>query len=36
MGIPFGINVESVSARRAEIEAAVELAGQVDELLRAR
>lgn len=35
-GMPFGINVESVSARRTEIEAAVELAQQVAEVLRAR
>ncbi|GAA1396684.1 methylenetetrahydrofolate reductase [Luteococcus peritonei] len=34
MGIPFGINVESVSSRKVEIDAAVELAGQVDALLR--
>ena len=29
LGVPFGINVESVSIRRAEIEAAVELAAQL-------
>lgn len=29
LGVPFGINVESVSIRRAEIEAAVDLAAQL-------
>jgi len=27
--VPFGLNVESVSIRREEIEASVELAGQL-------
>jgi len=35
LGVPFGINVESVSIRRAEIEASVELAARLrDELHR--
>lgn len=34
MGVPFGINVESVSIRRAEIEASVDLAQQIDRELR--
>lgn len=35
VGVPFGINVESVSIRRAEIEASVDLAAQLrDELHR--
>ena len=29
LGVPFGINVESVSIRREEIEGSVELASQV-------
>ncbi|MGZ6623903.1 MAG: 5,10-methylenetetrahydrofolate reductase, partial [Solirubrobacteraceae bacterium] len=29
LGVPFGINVESVSIRRVEIEASVRLAGQL-------
>lgn len=33
LGLPYGFNVESVSIRRAEIEAAVELAGQLRPLL---
>lgn len=33
LGIPYGFNVESVAIRRAEIEAAVELAGQLRPLL---
>jgi hypothetical protein len=33
LGVPFGFNVESVSIRRAEIEASVELARQIRELL---
>jgi hypothetical protein len=33
LGIPYGFNVESVAVRRAEIEAAVELAGQLRPLL---
>ena len=33
MGVPFGINVESVSARREEIEMAVELAAQLSATL---
>jgi hypothetical protein len=35
LGVPFGVNVESVSIRRAEIEASVELAARLqDELHR--
>ncbi len=34
MGVPFGVNVESVSIRLAEIEASVELAGQLARELR--
>ncbi|HXH78876.1 methylenetetrahydrofolate reductase [Nocardioides sp.] len=35
LGVPFGLNVESVSIRRAEIEASVDLAAQLrDELHR--
>lgn len=35
LGVPFGLNVESVSIRRAEIEASVDLAGRLrDELHR--
>ena len=34
LGLAYGFNVESVSIRRAEIEAAVELAGQLRPLLR--
>lgn len=34
MGVPFGVNVESVSIRRAEIEASVDLAQQLDRELR--
>ncbi|MBO9522776.1 MAG: methylenetetrahydrofolate reductase [Nocardioidaceae bacterium] len=34
LDVPFGLNVESVSIRREEIEASVELAGQLSELLR--
>lgn len=33
LGIPFGFNVESVSARKVEIEAAVELTHQIAEIL---
>ena len=33
LGIPFGFNVESVSSRRVEIEAAVELTHQIAEIL---
>lgn len=33
LGVPFGLNVESVSIRRAEIEASVELAAQLREEL---
>ena len=33
LGIPFGFNVESVSARRVEIEAAVELTHEISGLL---
>lgn len=33
LGIPFGFNVESVSSRKMEIEAAVELTHQIDEIL---
>jgi Methylenetetrahydrofolate reductase len=36
VGVPFGLNIESVSIRRAEIEASVDLAAQLrDELHRA-
>lgn len=34
LGMPYGFNVESVSIRRAEIEATTELAGDVAALLR--
>ena len=34
MGVPFGVNVESVSIRLAEIEASVDLAQQLDQELR--
>ncbi|KQZ67509.1 methylenetetrahydrofolate reductase [Nocardioides sp. Root151] len=34
LGVPFGLNVESVSIRREEIEASVELAGQLAGHLR--
>jgi len=34
LGVPFGLNVESVSIRREEIEAAVELAAHVAGHLR--
>jgi hypothetical protein len=34
MGVPFGVNVESVSIRLAEIEASVGLAQQLDRELR--
>lgn len=33
LGIPFGFNIESVSSRKVEIEAAVELTHQIAELL---
>jgi hypothetical protein len=33
-GIPLGVNVESVSARRAEIEASIELARRVGAIMR--
>ncbi|MGY0231815.1 5,10-methylenetetrahydrofolate reductase [Longispora urticae] len=33
LGMPFGFNVESVSIRKVEIEASIELAGQVRALL---
>jgi hypothetical protein len=33
LGVPYGFNVESVSIRRAEIEAAVDLAGRLRPLL---
>lgn len=33
LGIPFGFNVESVSSRKVEIEAAVELTHQIAEIL---
>jgi isopropylmalate/homocitrate/citramalate synthase len=36
LGVPFGINVESVSRRRVEIEAAVRLAEQVTSKLHRR
>lgn len=35
LGVPFGLNVESVSIRREEIEASVELAGQLVAQVRA-
>lgn len=35
LGVPFGLNVESVSIRREEIEASVELAAQLTRYLRA-
>lgn len=35
LGVPFGFNVESVSIRKVEIEASVELAREVRELLNA-
>ncbi|PID54342.1 MAG: 5,10-methylenetetrahydrofolate reductase [Micrococcales bacterium] len=34
LGMPFGFNVESVSNRKAEIDAAVDLVGQVGAVLR--
>jgi len=34
LALPFGLNVESVSSRRAEIEASVQLAGELGSLLR--
>jgi len=34
LGIPYGFNVESVAIRKAEIEAAVDLAGQLRPLLQ--
>ena len=34
LGVPFGINVESVSIRRVEIEASVRLAQQLRTLIR--
>jgi hypothetical protein len=34
LGIPYGFNVESVSIRKAEIEATIRLAGEVGALLR--
>ncbi|WP_341746799.1 5,10-methylenetetrahydrofolate reductase [Dermatophilus congolensis] len=34
LGIPFGFNVESVSSRKVEIEASVQLAHEVSQLLR--
>jgi hypothetical protein len=34
LGVPFGINVESVSIRRAEIEASVRLARELRTQLR--
>jgi len=36
LGVPFGLNVESVSIRREEIEASVELAAQLGAHLRER
>ena len=36
LGLPYGFNVESVSIRRAEIEATTELAAEVGRLVRAR
>lgn len=35
LGVPFGLNIESVSIRREEIEAAVELAAEVTAHLQA-
>ena len=34
LGVPFGLNVESVSIRREEIEASVRLAAQLSAHLR--
>ena len=34
MGVPFGVNVESVSIRLAEIEASVDLAQELERELR--
>ena len=34
LGVPFGLNVESVSIRRAEIESSVNLAARLQEELR--
>lgn len=36
LGVPFGINVESVSIRRAEIEASVDLARDIGKELERR
>ena len=36
VGVPFGINIESVSARREEIEMAVELAAQLAKTIKKR
>lgn len=36
LGVPFGLNIESVSIRREEIEASVELAARLTTYLRAR
>lgn len=36
LGVPYGFNVESVSIRKAEIEASTRLAAEVGALLRAR
>ena len=35
LGVPFGLNVESVSIRREEIEASVDLAARLTTYLRA-
>jgi hypothetical protein len=35
LGVPFGLNVESVSIRREEIEASVDLAARLTTHLRA-
>ena len=34
LGLPFGINVESLTNRKVEIEASVDLAREIRELLR--
>jgi hypothetical protein len=34
LGLPFGINVESLTNRKVEIEASVDLAREIGELLR--
>ncbi|GAA4961941.1 hypothetical protein GCM10025331_61700 [Actinoplanes utahensis] len=36
LGLPYGFNIESVSIRKAEIEASIDLAAEVTEMLRHR